>query len=98
MELQINTLSTENKKLMEKMNDMDAYSRPWNLKISRVPKCEGDNVKMTVIDRFSCSHKLSSKDSGYRPQTVSTDEEGTAALHHTSVLLLSTQRSSLGRH
>ncbi len=53
LELQIKTLAAENKKLVDRVNDMDAYSRRWNLKISGIPESEGENVKMTVIDILS---------------------------------------------
>lgn len=35
------------------MNNMDVYSRCWNLKISGISESENENVKMTVIGIFS---------------------------------------------
>lgn len=31
LELQLNTLTAENKKLLDKVNEMDAFSRHWNI-------------------------------------------------------------------
>ena len=38
---------------MEKVNDMDAYSSRWNLKVSGIPEAEGENTIMMVIEIFS---------------------------------------------
>ena len=54
LELQIKSLSAENKKLLERSDDMDAYSRRWNLKIFRTPETEGENMKMMVFEIFLC--------------------------------------------
>ena len=35
------------------MNDMDVYSRRWNLKVSGIPEAEGENTKMMVMEIFS---------------------------------------------
>ena len=49
----VQSLTTENNVFSDCVNEMDAYKRRWNLKISGVPEQEGENVKMTMIDLLS---------------------------------------------
>ncbi len=52
--VQVAAVIAENKQLWEKVDDLDAYKRRWNLKISGVPEEEsGENVKMVAMDIFS---------------------------------------------
>lgn len=51
--VQVAAVIAENKQLWEKVDDLDAYKRRWNLKISGVPEEAGENVKMIAMDIFS---------------------------------------------
>ncbi|KAL0153160.1 hypothetical protein M9458_051531 [Cirrhinus mrigala] len=51
--VQVAAVIAENKHLWEKVDDLDAYKRRWNLKISGVPEEAGENVKMVAMDIFS---------------------------------------------
>lgn len=53
MEQKISALSKENDVLRDRVNELDAYKRRWNLKISGVPERENENVKMSVVDLLS---------------------------------------------
>ncbi len=47
------TLTAENKVLRDRVNEIDAYKRRWNLKISGVLERESKKVKITVIELLS---------------------------------------------
>lgn len=47
---QLSTLVAENRRLWDRVDELDAYKRRWNLRISGVPEAEGENVKMVVMD------------------------------------------------
>ena len=53
LEIEVKNLKDENKKLLTQVNEQDAYSRRWNLKISGIAESKDENVKMMVIDLFS---------------------------------------------
>lgn len=50
MKEQITSLKTENKHLWEKLDELEAYKRRWNLRIAGIPEVEGENVKMAVME------------------------------------------------
>ena len=50
LEQKVHSLTIENNVLRDRVNEIDAYKRRWNLKIAGVPERENENVKMTVID------------------------------------------------
>ncbi len=47
------SLTKENDVLHDPLNEIEAYKRRWNLKISGVPQHQDENIKMTVIDLLS---------------------------------------------
>lgn len=56
---QVNTLQAEaaalgktNTELRDKYNDMDAYSRRWNLRVAGIPEKTGEDIKKIIIDLF----------------------------------------------
>lgn len=49
----VKSLTTENTVLRDRVNDIDAYKRRWNLKIAGVPERENENVKMVVMELLS---------------------------------------------
>jgi len=51
--VQVAAVVTENKQLWEKVDELEAYKRRWNLKMSGVPEEAGENVKMIAMDIVS---------------------------------------------
>lgn len=52
MDSQLSSLAAENKHLWDKVDELDAYKRRWNLRISGVLEEDGENVKMVIMDIF----------------------------------------------
>ncbi len=52
LDSQMSTLAAENKRLWDKVDELDAYKRRWNLRIAGVPEVDGENVKMVIMDIF----------------------------------------------
>lgn len=52
MDSQLSTLFAENKRLWDRVDELDAYKRRWNLRISGIPEIDGENVKMATMDIF----------------------------------------------
>lgn len=53
MDNQLADMIAENKQLWDKIDELDAYKRRWNLKILGIPEEIGENVKMVAMDIFS---------------------------------------------
>ncbi len=79
------TLAAENKRLWDKVDELDAYKRRWNLRIAGVPEVDGENVKMVIMDIFlqvspsladvlqtsiDVAHRLGPKLGNARPRTI----------------------------
>lgn len=51
--VQVAAVINENNQLWEKVDELEAYKRRWNLKMSGIPEETGENVKMIAMDIFS---------------------------------------------
>ncbi|KAJ8001023.1 hypothetical protein DPEC_G00186500 [Dallia pectoralis] len=85
MDSQLSLLVAENKRLWDKVDELDAYKRRWNLRISGVLEEERENVKMIILDIFrqvspgladvlqssiDVAHRLGPKLGYTRPRTI----------------------------
>ncbi|KAL1251833.1 hypothetical protein QQF64_019629 [Cirrhinus molitorella] len=52
LDRQVSTVAEENKRLLDKVDELDAYKRRWNLRVAGVPEVDGENVKMVILDIF----------------------------------------------
>lgn len=52
MDSQMSSFATENKRLRDKVDELDTYKRRWNLRNSGIPEADGENVKMVIMDIF----------------------------------------------
>lgn len=53
LDSQLAAMKAENKKLWERVDELDEYKRRWNLKITGISEEAGENVKMIAMEVFS---------------------------------------------
>ncbi|CAJ1069844.1 PREDICTED: probable G-protein coupled receptor 135 [Xyrichtys novacula] len=52
LQAETSTLGKASMELRSKFNDMDAYSRRWNLRVAGIPERTGEDIKKIIIDLF----------------------------------------------
>lgn len=52
LQAEASTLGKASTELRDKVNDMDAYSRRWNLRVAGIPERTGEDMKKIIIDLF----------------------------------------------
>lgn len=85
LDCQLSSVIAENQQLWGKVDELDAYKRRWNLKISGIPEEIGENVKMVAMDILSqvspglrdalqtsidVTHRLGPKEGGTYPRRI----------------------------
>ncbi|KAL1247123.1 hypothetical protein QQF64_022499 [Cirrhinus molitorella] len=53
LETKVESLEKENRVLRNKCEEMDAYKRRWNLRVSGIPEQRGEDVRKILVDLFS---------------------------------------------